>query len=230
MARNAAWVACSVVLVESHPLAARYVSGLLRRDGITAVLEREPSVRRLQEARRPLVFLIHGESLAARSDAYLLSLRVGFPDSRILIYGRKLVDDELCHMLMLGIHGYLSYDEVEAALADAVGMLAQGRLWFPRKALERLAQLASGWRDARRRGQRLFTGHEEMILGLLERRLSDKEISVALRITERTVRSHLQNIFAKLGVHDRYSATDLAKSRRASGSLGVQGLTRLPGS
>jgi DNA-binding NarL/FixJ family response regulator len=50
------------------------------------------------------------------------------------------------------------------------------------------------------------------VLDLLQRRLSNKEISAALEITERTVRFHLVNIFAKMGVHDRHSAVDLVRS------------------
>ena len=57
-----------------------------------------------------------------------------------------------------------------------------------------------------------FTPRERTMLDLLQQRLPNKEIASKLAISERTVRFYLRNVFAKLGVHDRYSAADSAKS------------------
>jgi DNA-binding NarL/FixJ family response regulator len=58
----------------------------------------------------------------------------------------------------------------------------------------------------------VFTPRVELVLGLLERRLGNKEIASALSISERTVRFHLANIFRKLGVHNRYSVAEVTRS------------------
>jgi DNA-binding NarL/FixJ family response regulator len=52
----------------------------------------------------------------------------------------------------------------------------------------------------------LLTAREEEILGLLDRRLSNKQIATALGNSVATVKFHLAHIFAKLGVNDRHSA------------------------
>ncbi len=72
--------------------------------------------------------------------------------------------------------------------------------------------LSSGLSRRERSGQGAFSSRENEIVGLLQRRLCDKEISSALGISERTVRFHLQNLFQKLGVHDRYSVVEWARA------------------
>jgi LuxR family maltose regulon positive regulatory protein len=49
-----------------------------------------------------------------------------------------------------------------------------------------------------------FTWRERRIIELVKRRLSNKEISAILGVSEGTVKFHLSNIFAKLGVRDRH--------------------------
>ena len=41
-----------------------------------------------------------------------------------------------------------------------------------------------------------------------------KEVASRLGVTEKTRRSHASNLFAKLGVHDRASAVEMAHSRQ----------------
>ena len=52
----------------------------------------------------------------------------------------------------------------------------------------------------------LFTERENEVLRLLQQGLSNKQMAMTLRITERTVEFHLSNIFTKLGVNSRTEA------------------------
>ena len=64
-----------------------------------------------------------------------------------------------------------------------------------------MAARAAAWS----RGERLagLTERELQVLHLLAEGLSNKEIALALAITERTVKAHLSSIYEKLGVSDR---------------------------
>jgi DNA-binding CsgD family transcriptional regulator len=77
---------------------------------------------------------------------------------------------------------------------------------------ERYVRLSSAFasREPSKRGA--LTPREEEIVGLLLRRLSNKEIASALGISERTVRFHLQSIFDKVGVRDRHSVIEVARA------------------
>ena len=62
----------------------------------------------------------------------------------------------------------------------------------------------------RRRGDHGLTAREVEVLGLIARGRSNREIASSLVISERTVARHVQNIFAKLGVSSRASASVFA--------------------
>jgi DNA-binding NarL/FixJ family response regulator len=59
-------------------------------------------------------------------------------------------------------------------------------------------------------GAGMLTGREVEVLRLVATGLSNQEIATALVISEHTVRRHLQNIFAKIGVPSRAAATAYA--------------------
>lgn len=51
-----------------------------------------------------------------------------------------------------------------------------------------------------------LTRREQDVLGLLVKRLQDKEIAIELGIAPSTVKGHLKQIFEKLQIHDRRHA------------------------
>jgi DNA-binding CsgD family transcriptional regulator len=55
-------------------------------------------------------------------------------------------------------------------------------------------------------GQRGLTGRELEVLALVMHGNTNREIAELLRVSPATVRKHLENVFAKLGVHTRTAA------------------------
>ena len=62
-------------------------------------------------------------------------------------------------------------------------------------------------------GQEELTKSEQRILQMIVGGMSNKEIAFALDISENTVKTHIKNIFDKIGVYDRTSAATLAIRR-----------------
>jgi DNA-binding CsgD family transcriptional regulator len=76
-----------------------------------------------------------------------------------------------------------------------------GGRWLARRASEELA--AAGGRKRARRGAAELTAQEERIARLAATGASDKDIAAHFGVSVRTVRSHLEHIYAKLGIHSR---------------------------
>lgn len=132
----------------------------------------------------------------------------------MLIIGNRLSDEDLCRLMLHGVRGYVPYTKVEEEIRPAVEKLLKGHTWLPPQVLERYAALSSALKEQALAEHGILSPRESEVLGLLQRRLSNKEIGRALGISESTVRFHLHNVFVKLGVQDRYSAMDLAQAVR----------------
>jgi len=117
------------------------------------------------------------------------------------------------------MRGFVCYEDVERALVQAIDAVSLGKLWIPVEVLERFAEYIASLAEAK--GSRNdLTGREKDILIALGKKLSNKEIAGELGISERTVKFHLENVFGKLGVHDRHSVAKLAASHQAAELFG----------
>lgn len=98
------------------------------------------------------------------------------------------------------------------------GELAEsvGATWLARRAGEELA--AAGGRRRSRRGAQEFTPQEQAIARLAATGASDKDIAAHLVISVRTVRTHLEHIYAKFGIHSRREL--MAMGERLEGLIG----------
>jgi len=67
--------------------------------------------------------------------------------------------------------------------------------------------------NATRREAWRLTARQREVLRLVATARSDKEIAVALGLSENTVGQHLDRIFKKLGIHNRLAAVLHAGSR-----------------
>lgn len=101
------------------------------------------------------------------------------------------------------------------------GELAEsvGGVWLARRAAEELA--AAGGRRRSRRGAHELTPQEQAIARLAATGASDKDIAMHLVVSVRTVRTHLEHIYAKLGIHSRREL--MAMGERLEAVIGPKG-------
>ncbi len=129
--------------------------------------------------------------------------------ARTILLDRQRPPRELCSLLLLGIQGFVPYNEVETSLSRAIYTVSQGHMWIPSEVLEQYVRDSNSTARIKPNGHRSLTCREKHIVELLHRRLSNKEISSIAGISESTVKFHLSNIFTKLAVYDRYSVADV---------------------
>lgn len=203
----------TVLFAEPHPLAYRYLVTIL---GASKTIHLAASCDSIDD--KPahegsaLVLLADKNWTRKPLTAYMQYLESFFPKAKILFLGDSSPMQEICQILLLGATGYVPYDQVESRLRLAIEAVAGGRIWVNPRVLEEFVR----YTQQREHncypgcGNNLLTSREESVLALLSGRLSNKEIAYELKITERTVRFHLSNIFSKLGVSDRFSAMEAA--------------------
>ena len=145
---------------------------------------------------------IDGIELAAR-------LREASPDMRVTVV--SMHDDErtVRRAMVAGVAGFVSKDEPLDELLHAVRTVAQGRSYLS----SRLAQSVMAMMGGRGQAPDHLTDREAEVLQRLARGERTSEIADALFLAEKTVKNHLSNIYAKLGVESAAQAVATAFQR-----------------
>jgi DNA-binding NarL/FixJ family response regulator len=103
-----------------------------------------------------------------------------------------------------GAAGFLYKDVDPDALVRAIRSVHDGNLLLSPEAAGTLIRRAAD-RGATG-GLAALTGREREVLGLITRGRSNREIARALGVAEKTVKTHVSSVLAKLGVQDRTQA------------------------
>jgi len=109
----------------------------------------------------------------------------------------------------IGVAGYIRKDQRLGAIVDALGRAASGKPWFDATLARRLRSARRAPAPARTPLDEL-TPQERVVLAMLQEGLSTAEVVSRMGIGNSTVRSHIQAILTKLGVHSRLQAVAMA--------------------
>ncbi len=148
-------------------------------------------------------------------------LAVEHPDVRVLVLTTFDGDDEVFPALRAGAVGYLLKDATASRLVEAVQAAARGESVLQPSVATKLIARVSQLPDppAVPRPQPLvdpLTERELDVLRAVADGLSNREAAGLLFLSEGTVKNHVTNVLAKLGVRDR---TQAALRARALGLL-----------
>ena len=133
------------------------------------------------------------------------------PTTRVLVLTSFLDDAKVFPAVRAGAAGYLLKDVEPADLAAAIRTVMRGEgLLHPAIAARVMEALS---RPERSPAERL-TERELDVLRLLARGLSNKAIALELHVSEKTVKTHVSNILAKLHLADRTQAALYAVRQR----------------
>jgi DNA-binding NarL/FixJ family response regulator len=131
------------------------------------------------------------------------------PQLRILVLTSYAEDATIVAAVQSGAHGYILKDVRTDDLIRAIRTVAEGRGYLD----PRIAQQALHWiRTSPRAGgahpRRMaqLSPQERLIMPLLAEGKTNKEIATQLRLSDKTVKNYLANIFDKLHVKRRAEA------------------------
>jgi DNA-binding NarL/FixJ family response regulator len=211
-----------VLVVDDHPL---------YREGLVTALATMPGTEVVGEAR-------NGEEAVELSgrlepDVVLMDLHMPLlngvdatraitsaqPGVAVLVLTMLEGDDSVFAAVRAGARGYLLKGADRAEIGRAVESVAHGEVVFSAAIAPRVLSYFAGGRPAG--GVAPFpelTEREREVLDLVARGLTNAEIARRLFVSDKTVRNHVSNVFAKIHVADRAGA--VARARDAG--LGAQ--------
>ncbi|WP_248962037.1 response regulator transcription factor [Sphaerisporangium perillae] len=207
------------------------------REGLTLLLGLLPGIEvvgsagdgeaalRLVESERPDVVLM--DLRMPRMDGVEATRRVraAYPDTQVVVLTTYSDDESVFAALQAGARGFLTKSAEAEEIARAVETVMRGGAQLDpsvqRRLLETMAPPAAtgttGGSEAGHRGGRGpgdvpggLTRREAEVLRIMARGRSNAEIAADLFISEATVKTHINNLFAKIGVRDRAQAVAYA--------------------
>ena len=135
------------------------------------------------------------------------TIRTARPDTRVLFLTSFADDDAVLATILAGADGFLLKEVSSEQLINAVKAVSSGQSILDPAVTQRvLAKVKSLSAPAPQEKREPLSPQEERVLALVAEGKTNKEIAVALNLSEKTVGHYLENIFQKLQVTRRAQA------------------------
>jgi DNA-binding NarL/FixJ family response regulator len=189
-----------VLIADDHPVVRDGLRAMLEGAGFTVVGEAEDGLRALALLARTPVDVVLMDLRMPRMDGVAATSRIcaEHPATRVLVLTTYDRDADIERALAAGATGYLLKDSPRDALFRAVRAAARDE---PVLAPAVATRLMRRGRDAAE-----LSARELDVLRHVARGCTNREIGAHLHVSEATVKTHLLNVYAKLGVADRTAA------------------------
>jgi DNA-binding NarL/FixJ family response regulator len=173
--------------------------------------------------------LAAGRDLLRRSSPDVLLLDIGLPDgdglslideirrtnpnTQVVVLTSFSDENTLLRAVESGVNGFTSKSSSLAELMSTIRQASQGEIVMPSSLLLGLLMRlprdkAAAYREERG-WERLTPREHEILIGLAKGK-SGNTLAAELHIAPLTVRTHIRNLMAKLGVHSRLEAVTFA--------------------
>lgn len=163
-----------------------------------------PSAVREVIAQRPAIALMDVRMPGMDAADGVAAIRREVPATGIVLFSAFDREEEVYSVLRAGAQGFLLKECTREELRECLHAVCEGKTWLAPGPAAKLA--------ARVRTPEL-TAREAEIIQFVAEGKSNKEVGALLRITEGTVKVHLNHIFGKLGVNGRTAAIARALQR-----------------
>jgi two-component system response regulator NreC len=197
------------------------------RDGIRSILEAQPDICVVGEAQDgreavklasqllPDVVLMDIAMPLLNGLEATRQIRMANPQVKILILTMHENEDYIRQALAYGAMGYLLKDATATELVAAVRAVYKGEAVLSPPVTRLVVENYLRWGDL----QKDFSSdglspREREILQLIAEGYTNKQISVILSISIKTVQTHRMNLMSKLGLHDRADLIKYAIQRK----------------
>lgn len=186
------------------------------RDGLAAILGMQQDMQIVAEAgdgedacaafeqHLPTVLLLDLRMPKMDGLDVVRAIRAKHPDARIVIITTFSGDEDIFRSLKAGAMGYLLKDAPRHQIIEAVRTVSAGEQYIPSAIASKAAEHAL---------KPQVTAREVEVLRRMACGASNKEIGVALFISEGTVKTHVKSVLTKLDATSRTEAVTIATRR-----------------
>jgi DNA-binding NarL/FixJ family response regulator len=196
-----------VLIADDHAVVRQGLRTFLElQDDITVLAEAQDGEEAVAAAGRVAPDVALMDLVMPRVDGIeaIRRIREVSPSTRVIVLTSFTDDDRLLPAVRAGAAGYLLKDVEPQDLVRAIRTVHQGgSLLDPAVTGRLMAEVADRGRE---RSADALTAREREVLALIAQGLPNKRIARELGVAEKTVKTHVGNILAKLGVTDRTQA------------------------
>jgi two-component system, NarL family, response regulator LiaR len=175
----------------------------------------DPSLLDIVRGVRPDVITIEVEPLGPAIGEVLQRLVAARPEAHVVVLSSDHSTTHAVEAARAGVSAWVAKEQGAEELETVVRGVVEGKSWFPPEMLGPiLRQLRDDIRRAREHDDLLSLlspRERDVLLSMMEGRRS-RQIAQDLMISADTVRAHVRNIFAKLDVHSRLEAVQVARA------------------
>jgi DNA-binding NarL/FixJ family response regulator len=210
-----------VLLVDDHPLTREALAGLLQAHDFDVVAQVSGGEEGVNAARalEPDLAILDLTMPGMDGLTALPLMREASPATSVVVLTAAEDDTNLLTAIRLGAAGYLLKSEPPERIVEFLRGVAHGEAALSGAVARRLLdQVREGGLQHGVVPQSfadLLSARELEVLLLLDQHLRTEEIAKRLFISEHTVRSHVKNLLAKLGVSSRREALERLAAARS---------------
>lgn len=210
-----------VVVADDQPVVRAGLTAVLGDSEEIEVVAQSPNGRaavRDTLVHRPDVLVLDLRLREVSGEAVIRDVLLRAPETGVLVF--SATEDDEPAALRAGARGYLLKTSMHDQIVWAIESVAAGKSIFSPDVAARLSRSIERDEDPFPE----LTVREREVLALLAAGMPNPAIARRLRLAQKTVSNHISNIYAKLGLADRYEvimrARDAGMGRAATRSCG----------
>jgi len=198
-----------LILADAHPIVAEGLGMILATEADFAVCglaHDDGRVVELAAVHRPTVLLLDTHLLGGDPAKTLIAVHKASPATKVLLLSAHTRGKPAAAAIAVGAAGVVAKGGSSRQLADAIRQVVDGKRAMvaarsPQRPRDESVEQLRG---------RTLSNREREVLGLLASGWSVWRIAEQCEVSPATVRSHVQNVLVKLGVHGKLEAVAFA--------------------
>ena len=205
-----------ILVVDDHRTFAEALASRLRAEpgfGVAAATTIE-GARRLIEERRPDVVLLDVDLDGRDGIRFAIEIRAAYADVRIVMVTAGEEERRVAEAVRGGVNAWVAKDGSVEHLLTVVRGVLRDETWIPPRLLTYVLNDLMAAEQERNEHETLvgaLTPREREVLQCMVSGMTRAAIAQHLFLSPNTVRTHMQNVLGKLGVHSTLAAVAVAR-------------------